>query len=90
MATLTDPAKVADGAVAAIRAAADQAALDATRAKYVGRKDGELTRLLRNVPALPPAERPAYGAAVNKAKARVEAALEERAAALRGAALERD
>ncbi|HET8568377.1 MAG TPA: phenylalanine--tRNA ligase subunit alpha, partial [Candidatus Limnocylindria bacterium] len=90
MATLTDPAKVAVDAVAAISAAADQAALDAARAKYVGRKDGELTRLLRNVPALPPAERPGYGAAVNAAKARVEAALEERAAALREVALGRD
>lgn len=80
---------LADRAVAEI-AAADEAALEAARLKYLGRKDGALTDAMKEIAKLPAAERPAYGAAVNNAKRRVEAALDERGAALRTTALERD
>ena len=81
---------MADRALGEIAGAADDAALDVIRARYLGRKDGELTRALREVSTLPPGERPAHGAAANEAKQRVEAALEERGRALRNATLEQE
>src|SRR5688500_17593232 len=83
-------ADLADRALGDIAAAADEAALEAIRTRYLGRKDGELNRALREVATLPPEQRPAQGAAANAAKQRVEAALEQRASALRNATLERE
>src|SRR5260370_186708 len=59
------------GAVAAraggeIAAAADEAALEAVRVRYLGRKDGEVTTRMKSVRALPAPERPAAGAALNR------------------------
>ena len=71
-------------------ATADEAALEALRVRYLGRKDGEITRALKELPKLPAAERPAYGAAANAARDRIEAAIERRAAELRKGALERE
>src|SRR5579859_8148029 len=71
-------------------AAADEAALDALRVRYVGRRDGEVTKALKTLPSLPADQRPAFGAAANAARERIEAALERRRSELRGAALERD
>ncbi len=59
------------------------AALEELRVRYLGRK-GELTELLKSVSSLPPAERPAFGAAVNALKARLTALLDGRAAELEG------
>ena len=56
-------------------------ALEAERIRYLGRK-GELTMALRSIKALPPAERPAVGDAINKAKQRLEKRLREREEAL--------
>ena len=84
---LTD---LADRACSEIAAAADEAALDAVRARYLGRKDGSLTRALRGLKDLPADGRAALGAAANEAKARIEGAIEERHATLRAADLERD
>src|SRR5688572_14842950 len=81
---------LADRAVAEIAAAADEAALETVRVKYLGRKDGALTEATKEIAKLPAPEKPAYGAAVNDAKRRVEAALDERGAALRAKAAERD
>ncbi len=80
-------ARRAEGEIAA---APDEGALDALRVRYVGRKDGEITKAIRAVRTLPQPERPAYGAAVNAARERIEAALDRRGAELRQAALERD
>ncbi len=69
-----------------VEAAADGAALKELRVRLLGRK-GELTGLLRKTGALPAEERPAYGQAVNRLKAEVEAALtaaEERISAAGG------
>jgi len=63
--------------------AKDAAALEAVRVRYVGRKDGELTSRVKALATLPAADRPAAGAALNRAKTEVEAALAAREAALR-------
>ncbi len=81
---------IADRAVAEIGSAPDDAALEAVRVRYLGRRDGELTSAAKRLPTLPEAERPAYGAALNAARQRVEAALAARTAALRSAALSKE
>ena len=70
--------------------AQDEAALEAVRVRYLGRKDGELTTRMKAVSALPAADRPAAGAALNTAKNEIEAALAERERVLRGATLDRN
>ena len=72
-----------------ISSAADEAALDGLRVRYLGRKDGEVTTRMKAVSRLPVAERPAAGAALNAAKAAIEAAIAERERVLRAASLER-
>lgn len=69
-------------ALAAIDAAADLKAVEAAKAKFLGRQDGALTVLLRNLRELPASERPAAGARANLAKNAIEARLEGRLAAL--------
>jgi phenylalanyl-tRNA synthetase alpha chain len=86
---LTDLAELAAMAEREIAAASDEAALDALRVRYVGRREGEITKALKTLPSLPQAQRPAFGAAANAARDRIEAALERRGAQLREAALER-
>ncbi len=58
-------------------AAADPAALENAKARYLG-KAGALTELLKSLGKLPAAERPAAGAAINAAKVLLEAALVRR------------
>lgn len=82
--------ELAARAEAEIAAAPDEAALEALRVRYVGRRDGEITLALKELPKLPADERPAYGAAGNAARERIEAALARRGASLRGAELERE
>src|SRR2546428_6095960 len=74
---------IADRAVTEIAAAADEAALEAARVRYLSRKDGLVTQATKEIASLPNAEKPAYGQAVNEAKRRIDAALEERGTALR-------
>jgi phenylalanyl-tRNA synthetase alpha chain len=69
-----------------IGAAADLAALDAVRVRYLGKK-GELTARLKGLSALPAAERPAAGQAINAAKQAVQAQLNARREALQQEAL---
>ncbi|HZP96030.1 MAG TPA: phenylalanine--tRNA ligase subunit alpha [Candidatus Limnocylindria bacterium] len=89
MTTTADLKRLADAAVAEISAAADEAALEAARVRYLSRRDGLITTATKQVATLPAAERPAYGQAVNEAKRRVEGALHERARALRSASIEK-
>lgn len=56
-------------------------ALDAERIALLGRKQGALTALLKRLPDLPPDERKAFGAAVNRLKSAFEAAFDGRQAA---------
>lgn len=60
----------------------DGAALEAKRIALVGRKQGRLTELFRELPKRPVEDRRAYGAALNEVKRALEAAFAERDAAL--------
>ncbi|MGQ0428466.1 MAG: phenylalanine--tRNA ligase subunit alpha [Gammaproteobacteria bacterium] len=73
--------------LADIGSSADLAALDTVRVAALGRK-GALTEFLKGLGKLPAAERSAAGAAINEAKASVEAALVARRAELESASLD--
>jgi phenylalanyl-tRNA synthetase alpha chain len=75
-------------AEAEISAAADGAALEELRVRYLGRK-AELPQLLRGVAELPPEQRGAAGKAANQARQALEAMIERRGEELGGAELER-
>ena len=64
--------------LAQIAAAADAETLGAARTALVGRRSGRLTDIMRALPSLPPGDRRDAGAAVNRAKTALEAALDER------------
>ena len=64
-----------------IEAAADLAALDEVRVRYLGKK-GALTELLKQLGKVPAEERPTRGQAINGAKQQVQGALDARRAAL--------
>ncbi|MEK6606066.1 MAG: phenylalanine--tRNA ligase subunit alpha [Myxococcota bacterium] len=70
----------------ALAAASTDEAVRQVEARYLGRK-GALTALMQRLGALPSAERPAFGKAVNAAKGELEAAAKRRFAELREAAL---
>jgi phenylalanyl-tRNA synthetase alpha chain len=64
-----------DAALAAVRT---QAELKALRDLYLGRKQGQLTELLKSLGTLPPDERRTVGAETNALKHALEAAIEAR------------
>ncbi len=68
-------------ALAAVREAADPGTLEAARVRFLGR-NGEIPAALRAVGRLPAERRPAAGAAGNRVRTAVAAALTERAATL--------
>ena len=68
-----------------IAAAGDEKQIDEIRVKYLGKK-GELTTLLKQMGSLSPEERPVVGQLVNKAKAVLEDAIAEAAAAFKAKA----
>ena len=74
-------AQIKQDAEAAFAAAADLKALEAARLAVLG-KSGALARLLKEVGALPPAERPVRAALRNAARQHVSDRLEARKAAL--------
>ena len=74
-------------ALTAIAAAADLAALDRVRVDYLG-KSGQLTAQLKALGALPQAERPAAGQAINQVKAALQQAIDARKVTLQEIALE--
>jgi phenylalanyl-tRNA synthetase alpha chain len=63
-------------AAAALRATRSIADLEQAKARFLG-KSGSLTELLKGLGKLPAGERPAAGAAINRAKAEVERLLAE-------------
>jgi len=67
--------------------AADSGTLEEVRVRYLGRK-AELPQLLRGVRDLPPDQRGAVGKAGNQARQAIEAAIEERTAALEAGELD--
>ena len=73
--------QIVSAARTAIAATSSVADLEQAKARFLG-KAGSLTELLKSLGKLPAAERPTAGAAINRAKADVEAALEARRAAI--------
>ncbi len=63
--------------------------LEAERIRYLGRK-GELTKSLRSIKSLPAEKRPAVGNAINQAKERLEALIEERKTSLSASFVEEE
>ncbi len=65
----------------------DDAALEALRIRYLGKK-GELTAVLRGMGQLSPEERPVVGQIANEVRAEIETAIAEKKASLADAALD--
>ena len=65
----------------------DDAALEALRIKYLGKK-GELTAVLRGMGQLTPEERPVVGQIANEVRAEIESAITEKKATLASEALD--
>ena len=65
-------------ALAAIRDAPDAEAIERIRIRHLGRREGLVSVLLRRLGTLDPAERPAAGAAANRARKAIAQALDER------------
>ena len=76
-------------ALIALEAMEDSEALAAWNRQHLGKK-GSLTALLRSVGTLPKEERPAFGRAVNEAKAKLEVAYDARAKVLHQQEMQRE
>lgn len=74
-------------ALSAIAAAADLPALDQVRVEYLG-KQGRLTAQLKSLGTLPKEARPAAGQSINRIKAELQTAVDERRGELERAALQ--
>ena len=83
---MSDLDVVVDAALKATAAAADLAALDQVRVQYLGKK-GEISAQMKSLGNLPSEERPKFGAVINEARDRVQAAVETRKSVLEEAAL---
>ncbi len=87
--TITDDLIRLEGeARAAVADATDADALEALRVRFLGRKEGRLTAVMRRLGELPPEERPAAGAQANRVKDVVSGLLEQRAQELAAGAAE--
>jgi phenylalanyl-tRNA synthetase alpha chain len=79
---LSDPAELTKEALAAIAKARADGELETITLDYLGRKSGQVTRLLTGIGQMAPAQRAALGQAANEAKRTIEAALAARRAEL--------
>jgi phenylalanyl-tRNA synthetase alpha chain len=86
--TAQDLAAIRGAILAEVASAADLAALDRARVAALGKK-GQVTELMKGLGAVPPEERKARGAALNKLKDEVALAIEQRKQVLGEAALDR-
>ena len=82
---IEDLRRLEEEALAAIAAATDPGGLEQVRVRYLGRREGRISAVLRRLGQLSPEERPAVGAAANRAKAAVAGALRDRLAELEAA-----
>ncbi|TQV77050.1 phenylalanine--tRNA ligase subunit alpha [Aliikangiella marina] len=71
----------------AVADAADMQSLEQVKVDFLGKK-GELTSQLKSLGSLPAEERPLAGAAINKAKKAIQAALDERKTSFEAAAIQ--
>jgi phenylalanyl-tRNA synthetase alpha chain len=85
--SLAQLSALTEQALAEVAACAQLAALEESRVRWLGKK-GVLTEQLKGLGHLAPAERPAAGARINEAKARVQEAIEARRGQLAGEAIE--
>jgi len=74
---MMDSAALEEAARGAIAAAQDVRELEEVRVRFLGKK-GELTALLKDVGQLPPDQRPAAGAEINRLKQALQQALNQR------------
>jgi len=84
---MSDPSGLTREALAAIARAHTEGELETIALDYLGRKSGQITRLLSGIGQLAPAERAALGQSANEAKRAIEAALANRRSELEGARL---
>jgi phenylalanyl-tRNA synthetase alpha chain len=84
---VSDPSGLTNGALAAIAKARTEGELETIALDYLGRKSGQITKLLTGIGQLPPAQRAELGQSANEAKRAIEAALANRRAELEGARL---
>jgi len=71
-------------ALEAVGSAPDVAALEELRIRYLGRKEGRISAVLRRLGEITPEDRPAVGAEANRVRDAVQSALDDRKAALAG------
>lgn len=71
-------ARLKDKAERKIRQAKDEKELDGVRVEFLGRKQGKVTRLLRNLRDFPAEDRPLVGELVNKLKQFIQKEIEEK------------
>ena len=79
---IEDLRRLEEDALAAVLAARDERELEDVRIRYLGRREGLVSLLLRRLGGLDPEERPAAGAEANRVKTAIARALEERLQAL--------
>ena len=84
---MTDASSLTTEALAAIGRAPSEDDLARIEQEYLGRKNGQVSRLLSNIAQLPPVEKASLGKAANEAKRAIEAALAARRAELETARL---
>lgn len=82
---MSDVSAVTERALAAIGRAQTRGELEAIEVEYLGRKSGEVSKLLSGIGSLPPAERAALGQAANEAKRAIESGLAARRSELEAA-----
>jgi phenylalanyl-tRNA synthetase alpha chain len=71
-----DLSKLKQSALDAIRSAKDAKELEAAKVKYVGRKDGELTNILKSLKDMPAAKKREVGPLANEVRQEIEQALD--------------
>ncbi|HEY1163194.1 MAG TPA: phenylalanine--tRNA ligase subunit alpha [Candidatus Dormibacteraeota bacterium] len=84
---MSDPADLTQEALASIAKARTENELETITLDYLGRKSGQITKLLTGIGQMAPAQRAALGQAANEAKRAIEAALAGRRAELEVARL---
>ncbi len=84
---MSDPSELGKEALIAIAKARTDGELEAIAIEYLGRKNGQISRLLSGIGQMAPVERAALGQAANEAKRAIEAGLATRRAELEGARL---
>ncbi|TVP47070.1 MAG: phenylalanine--tRNA ligase subunit alpha [Gemmatimonadales bacterium] len=73
-----------DEALSAVSDASGPGELETVRVRYLGRKEGRISGVLRRVGEIPAEDRPALGAEANRVKAALEEALDARAGEFAG------